>query len=112
MVDYKKKYSTEYTYYSDAGRKFTMIFDPINNDRVNTNSSNITYKNLNEVFDVIRMNGNVILSTHPHRWTKSTIGCILKNVIFKLVRSGAKLLFHIPKMKKIMIKYYYLAKKI
>lgn len=112
MVDYKDKYSTDYTYYSDAGRKFSMIYDPINNDQVNSDDKNIKYGDLNQVLEAIKDGGNAILSTHPHRWTKSAVEYTIKNGVFKMVKSTAKLLLHIPGMKKIMGRYYYLAKKI
>lgn len=111
MVDYKEKYHTDYTYYSDAGRKFSAIYDPINNDIVSSDDKNIKYENLDEVFTAMQKVDNVILSTHPHRWTKSTMEYIVKNGVFKVVRSTAKLLLHISGMKKFMGRYYYLAKK-
>lgn len=112
MVNYKEKYHTDYTYYSDAGRKFSTIYDPINNDRVNSEEKNIKYEDLNEVFDAIKSAGNVILSTHPHRWTKSAVEYTIKNSVFKAIKGTAKFLLHIPGMKKILGRYYYLAKKI
>lgn len=112
MVDYKAKYQTEYTYFSDAGRKFSTIYDPINNDRVNSDDKNIKYEDLNEVFDAIKNAKNVILSTHPHRWCRSIAEYTIKNGVFKAVKSIAKLLLHVPGMRKLMGRYYYLAKKI
>lgn len=112
MVDYKAKFRTEYTYYSDAGRRFSTIYDPINNDRVNSDDKNIKYEDLNEVFSAIQKVGNVIISTHPHRWCKSAVEYTIKNQVFMAVKSTAKLLLHIPGMKKMMGRYYYLAKKI
>lgn len=112
MVNYKLKYHTDYIYYSDAGRRFSTIFDPINNDRVNSDDKNIKYEDLKEVFEAIQKDDNVILSTHPHRWCKSAIEYTIKNGIFRIVKSTAKALLHIPGMKKLMGKYYYLAKKI
>ena len=112
MVDYKTKYQTDYTYYSDAGRKFCMIFDPLNNDLVNSDDKNEKYEDLNEVFKAITHRESAILSTHPHRWTKSAVEYTVKNGAFKVIKSTAKALLHIPGMKKLMGRYYYLAKKI
>ena len=112
MVDFKDKYHTDYTYYSDAGRKFSLIFDPINNDRVNSDDKNTKYNDLAEVFQAIQKNGNVILSTHPHRWCKSATEYTIKNGVFKFVKGTAKALLHLPGMKKLMGRYYYLAKKL
>lgn len=112
MVDYKIKYSTNYTYFSDAGRKFNIIFDPINNDLIPSDDKNIKCDDLDDVFKAIKEAENVIISTHPHRWTSSSVEYVLKNFIFKLIKNTAKLMLHIPGMKKIMGRFYYLAKKI
>lgn len=112
MVNFKEKYSTDYSYYSDAGRKFKFIFDPINNDVVNSDDKNIEYENLNELIAKISKQSNAIVSTHPHRWTNSALVYITKTCIFKIVKMIAKILVKIPLLKKIMSKYYYLAKKI
>lgn len=113
MVNYKDKYHTDYMYYSDAGRKFSTIYDPINNDRISSDDKNIKYENLDEVLNaIIDGNVNTILSTHPHRWTKSAAEYTVKNGFFKVVKGVAKLLLHIPGMKRFMGRYYYLAKKI
>ena len=112
MVNYKEKHETDYLYFSDAGRKFKLIYDPINNDVVNSDDKNIIYKDLNELFDNLSRDGGNILSTHPHRWTKSAFKYIIKATIFKLVKFVAKILIKIPFMKRFMSKYYHLAKKI
>ena len=113
MVDLKIKSGKEYDYYSDAGRKFKFIFDPINNDIVNSDDKNVSYKDLEALFEAItRSPNNCIISTHPHRWTASKVVYIFKSAVFKIIKSVAKLLIKIPFMKKFMSKYYYLAKKI
>lgn len=111
MVNYKEKHQTDYVYFSDAGRKFKMIYDPINNDVVNSDDKNVSYKDLNELFDNLSKEKGNIISTHPHRWTKSTVKYVVKASIFKVVRFIAKILVKIPFMKKFMSRYYHLAKK-
>lgn len=110
MVDYKVKYKTEYTYYSDAGRRFNLVFDPINNDIVNSDDKNIPYEDLEALFPVLA--NKAIISTHPHRWTDSPAAYIVKEKAFKVIKSTAKVAMKIPGVKKIMSRYYYLAKKI
>ena len=112
MVNYPEKYETQYLYFSDAGRIFKRIFDPINNDVVNSDDKNVPYKDLNELFsDLSGETGNII-STHPHRWTDSAVKYVIKSAVFKTVKFGAMLLMKIPFIKKFMSRYYYLAKKI
>lgn len=110
MVDYKQKYGVEYTYYSDAGRKFKMIYDPINNDIVNSDDKNLPYDELDELLQ--SLDRCSIISTHPHRWTASAIAYILKEKSFKAIKAAAKVAMKVPAIKKIMSRYYYLAKKI
>ncbi len=110
MVDYKDKYRTDYSYFSDAGRKFKLIFDPINNDIVNSDDKNTPYVDLNALMEALP--SKVIISTHPHRWTDSAASYIVKEKVFKIIKGSAKLAMKVPGIKKIMSRYYYLAKKI
>lgn len=110
MVDYKEKYNTDYTYFSDAGRKFKLIFDPINNDIINSDDKNIPYEDLDTLLKALP--SKAIISTHPHRWTDSAVSYMVKEKAFKLIKGTAKLAMKVPGVKKIMSRYYYLAKKI
>lgn len=112
MVNFKQAHHTDYTYFSDAGRQFKMIYDPINNDIINSDDKNVIYKDLNAVLNNISAGGRYIISTHPHRWTSSSVLYVIKSGIFKVVKFFAKVLMKIPFMKKFMSRYYYLAKKI
>lgn len=111
MVNYKEQYHTEYQYVSDAGRQFKLIYDPINNDVVNSDNKNIPFSNLNELIAGLSQDGGNIISVHPHRWTRSAITYIVKTTIFKVVKAFAKALIKIPLLKKIFSKYYFIAKK-
>ena len=110
MVDYKDKYHTDYSYFSDAGRKFKLIFDPINNDIVNSDDKNVPYEDLNALLAALPQ--KAIISTHPHRWTDSATSYMIKEKAFKIIKGAAKLAMKVPGGKKIMSRYYYLAKRI
>ena len=112
MVDFKRKYETDYLYFSDAGRHFQLIYDPLNNDVIKSDDKNILYKDTDELFKALSSDEGNIISTHPHRWTKSACLYVVKTFLFKVVKTVAKILIKIPFMKKVMSKYYYLAKKI
>lgn len=111
MVDFKEKANTDYSYFSDAGRRFSLIFDPINNDVIKSDDKNVPINNMGEIIDHIKKD-NCFISIHPHRWEKNAVTYFLKKWIFKLVKATAKLLMKISFIKKIMSRYYYLAKKI
>lgn len=112
MVNFKTAVPTEYNYFSDAGRRFKQIYDPINNDVVNSEARNISYEDLNEVRAALSSDVGNIISTHPHRWTDSALVYMAKTAAFKGIRGTAKLLMKIPPAKKLMSEYFYLAKKI
>lgn len=112
MVNLKSDVPTEYVYYSDAGRKFKMIYDPLNNDIISSDDKNIAYDDLNAVLGALSSECGNIISTHPHRWCNSTTIYLVKTYAFKMIRSTAKLAMRVPGVKKIMSRYYYLAKKI
>lgn len=112
MVNFKSKYDTEYKYYSDSGRNFKLIYDPINNDIIDSDDKNILYKNLEKLLDTIMSESRIIISIHPHRWTKFAVVDILREKIFKFIRSCAKILEQNSFCKRLMNKYYFLAKRI
>ena len=111
MVDYPQKHDTKYSYFSDAGRKFKQIFDPLNNDVVDTSDRDVVFGNLKAVFSAIQNGDASIISVHPHRWTASAIVYLVRLWIFKTVRFLARLLSKIPVFKKILERFYFLAKK-
>lgn len=112
MVNLKNDVPTDFVYFSDAGRVFKMIFDPLNNDIVNSDDKNIAYQNLDKLIEALDFSKGIIISTHPHRWCGSAAGYLFKTYLFKAIRAVAKMVMRIPLAKKIMSKYYYLAKKI
>ena len=111
MVNFKEKADTEYTYFSDAGHRFNLIFDPINNDVIKSDDKNLPIDDMDEIIGYIEKE-NCIVSMHPHRWEKNAISYCFKGWIFKIIKAVAKLLMKVPFIKRIMSKYYYLAKKI
>ncbi len=113
MVDFSRKAQATYDYYSDAGRKFKLIFDPINNDVVDSDDKNVAYEDGAQLTEQIIKSGNsAIISMHPHRWESSGFVAMGKEYLFKGIKKVAKLLIKIPIVKKIAGRYYYLAKKI
>lgn len=112
MVNYKEVHQTEYLYFSDAGRRFKLIYDPLYNDIVSSDDKNIPYENLENLFHELNKSDNYIISIHPHRWTKSAILYVLKTAIFLCAKNIAKLMMKIPIMENLLSRYYYLAKKL
>lgn len=100
MVDYPETFQTDYLYFSDAGRMFKRIYDPINNDIINSDEKNVAYENLDELLSGLSAYKGNIISTHPHRWTDSAAIYLIKTALFKIVKRAAKLLMKVPIFKK------------
>ena len=111
MVNFKERLNTNYKYISDAGYGWNLIFDPENNDIFYSNDKNTQISDLKELISYIKDN-NVIVSTHPHRWYNTKFNALLRDTFFKTVKIVVKLLLKIPVMKKVLGKFYFLAKKI
>ncbi|WP_102348315.1 hypothetical protein [Bacillus sp. Marseille-P3661] len=112
MVNFRSRINHNYKYISDAGYGWKIIFDPENNDRIKSSEKDVPLDNLDKVMKIIRTQNSVIISTHPHRWNSSKLNAKFKNIIFKNIKFTAKIMLKMPLMKKIMGRFYYLAKKI
>lgn len=112
MVNFSQVRNTEFSYYSDAGRMFRKIYDPINNDIINSDDKNVPLENMDVLLNALCQNSGNIISVHPHRWTNFAAIFVIKTAFFKSVKFVAKQMIKIPVLKKIMSRYYYLAKKI
>lgn len=112
MVNFKEERMTDYLYFSDAGQKFKLIYDPLNNDIVNSDDKNISYNDLDELSLALCSEKGNIISMHPHRWMDSAALYLCKKVVFKTLKTAVKTLSVIPFFNKFFSKYYFLAKKI
>lgn len=112
MVNFRERLGREFKYISDAGYGWKIIYDPENNDIVESDDKDIALKNLDGVMEVIENGFSVIVSTHPHRWNSSVITAKSKSCMFTAIKAMAKMILKIPFVKKIIGRFYYLAKKI
>ena len=112
MVHYHQNVPTDFLYFSDAGRSFKRICDPFENDLNNSDDKNVTYTDLKDLFRGLSQTKGNIISVHPHRWTRFSLAVTAKTMMFRTIRSAAKFLENVPYFRRIMSKYYYLAKKI
>jgi len=98
-------------YISDAGFGWKKITDISNND--NNQSKDEDLKSLNSVINLIQDSSKtLIISAHPHRWGKYKVIAFFHRNIFFTLRTSVRILTKIPFFKKIISKFYYLAKKI
>jgi len=112
MVNFRKRINMDYQYISDAGYGWKVIFDPENNDIVESSDKDKKLEDLDEVLHELKKLDPIIISTHPHRWNSNIVLAQTKNTVFKLIKIATKILLKIPFMKKLMGRFYHLAKKI
>ncbi len=111
MVDFPQKSHTEYLYFSDAGRRFKQIYDPLNNDVVPSEDKDTAYDHLRDILPVVERSA-AIISTHPHRWYRLTAAYFVNLYLFRIIKATAKAAMKVPFLKRLMSRYYFLAKKI
>jgi len=112
MVNFSQHIHSDFGYISDSGYGWKQICDPENNDRNNSSDDDIDLGDLNGVLNYIESNQNTIVSTHPHRWQSNVVAAKLHDVIFRVIKIVARALVQISFFKRIMNRFYYLAKKI
>lgn len=112
MVNFKSNIKKDYMYISDAGYGWKLIFDPENNDRINSSHKDYKIPNLQVVIKLLKEDNSIIVSTHPHRWSTNKAQATIKNSAFKLIKSIAKKMMKVKIFNKLMSKFYFLAKKI
>lgn len=110
MVNFRSRINVDYSYISDAGYGWKIIYDSENNDILDTSDKDISLFDLTNVANYVEENQNIIISTHPHRWHSSRIKAKIKDVIFKVIKTIARVLIKVPFLKKIMGKFYFIAK--
>ena len=111
VVNPEKFTNKEIVYISDAGFGWKRITDISNND--NNQSKDEKLKNLNDVVKLIQdRSKTIIISAHPHRWGKYKLIAFFHRTIFFTLRTSVRTLTKVSFFKKIISKFYYLAKKI
>lgn len=112
MVNFKSKINKDYVYISDAGYGWRVIFDPENNDLIESHDKDTALGGLGEAIDILKTGNSVIISTHPHRWSNTVLSSQAKVIFFKIAKNMVICISKLPAAKKLLVKYYTLAKKI
>lgn len=113
VVDYSRYVKAPYKYISDAGYMWKHYTEPETND-INPDAPVISIGG--KIDGLIRFidesDCSIVLSTHPHRWEKSSLRINLKIYMFRALRSTVRTIEKIPLAKSILDKFYFLAKRI
>jgi hypothetical protein len=99
-----------YRYISDTGYGWRAIANIADNDIAN--HGDISLAGTEGLFELLKSEKRVILSTHPHRWESSSMQAYFNLYRFKVLRWTANTLAVIPPLKWLMSKFYFLAKKV
>ncbi|MCY1634883.1 hypothetical protein [Marinifilum sp. D737] len=110
VVDFPSLSKNKIAYVSDAGYRWNLITDIANND--NTEAPNVPLKGIKGLVELLNKEQSLIISSHPHRWVKFRFLLLLRIYMFKVIRSTVNLLSRIPLVKRILSKFYFLAKKL
>ena len=112
VVDYSRYAIDKYVYISDAGYMWKHITEPETND-FNKDALTIPIGNFRKLIRYVgERKCSIVLSTHPHRWERSKFKIQSKILIFKILRSGARMFEKIPFAYSILSRFYFIAKKI
>lgn len=90
VVDFEKLNQVNSIYISDAGYSFKLIGDVTENDRLEILDNVIS--EYNNLIELISTSGSVIISTHPHRWYRTSLQAILRKLVFKILKHAAIML--------------------
>ena len=110
VVQGKQKIARNYAYISDAGYGFNIISDIDGNDRAN--SRDIPLSSIEELIERTASSSALVISTHPHRWSQNVISAWFAKLRFFTIRKLAITASRFRVLKRIMSKFYFLAKKI
>lgn len=110
VVDSSTRLPKDYVYISDAGFGWKQIANIHNNDV--SNNGDIILSDIDAVLEKIKNNNHVIISSHPHRWKESRIKAVIGVGLFKILRFLVRIMSRNGFIKKILSRFYYLAKKI
>jgi hypothetical protein len=101
---------SEFIYISDAGYEWKIIANVDNNDFVN--NGDLIIGNIEDMVELVTHHKKMVISSHPHRWSENYFVAFSHLTFFKVIRLIAKYFANFRILKKIMSKFYYLAKKI
>jgi len=106
VVNFKEKIG-DFIYISDVGYQWQIIPSPESADIKEEKNILIDY---DKIISLAKTN-SLIVSSHPHRYFKYKLEAELKFFIFEIIKKNAKLIYKTEFGKKIINKFYFLAKK-
>jgi hypothetical protein len=109
VVQGKEKIGRDYSYVSDAGYGFKIISDIEDNDK--GPSEDVPLGSIDEVLKLICQHDAVVISTHPHRWSSNAFLAVFVKARFILIRKVAIFASKSTLFKRLISKFYFMAKK-
>ena len=106
VVNFKEKVGN-FIYISDVGYQWQIIPNP---ESADLKEEKTIFTNYDEMVELAK-NNSLIISSHPHRYFQSKLEAEFKFFIFEAMKKNAKLIYKTKVGKKIISKFYFLAKK-
>lgn len=110
VVQGKERIKRDYSYISDAGYGFKIITDIVGNDQVP--SRDVSLSSIDELIHRVISGSAMVISTHPHRWFESAAAALFARIRFLVIRKVAAIAGRSGILRRLMSRFYYLAKKI
>jgi hypothetical protein len=112
IVNFPKSIYSNYLYISDSGYALKIIGDIANNDKEEVKTPDKKIYSFREIIKMIDEGNSFIISIHPHRWHSNSIAVLSYRARFIIMKWIANFFQKNSFLKKIITKFYYLAKKI
>jgi hypothetical protein len=106
VVNFKEEVG-DFIYISDVGYQWQIIKNPETADISESKNIKVDYK----IMLNLAKENSLIISSHPHRYFDTKLEAYSKQVIFNVIKKVAKSFYKTPLGKKILSKFYYLAKR-
>ncbi|MEO1958048.1 MAG: hypothetical protein ABGX23_00690 [Nautiliaceae bacterium] len=106
VVNFKEEVG-DFIYISDVGYQWQIIPSPHTADINPQKTIKTSYE---EMLNLAKKN-SLIISSHPHRYFNTKVEAYFKHGVFNIIKNIAKIFYKTPLGKKILSKFYYLAKR-
>lgn len=113
MVNFRSRSGSDYRYVSDAGYQWHLISDPENGGVADQDQdSRHPLTDTDEILLMLASGDPVIVSIHPHRWHRSYVTLLARGALFRAARAVVRRISSVRVIRRILGRFYYLAKHI
>jgi hypothetical protein len=111
VVNFRDRIGIDFLYVSDVGYGWKLIDDIERNDLPGC-SRETPLGGPADIVARLKQGGSMIVSVHPHRWQSGSLAAFCRIASFRAAKRTAVLLTRVPILKRVLSKFFYLAKHI